>query len=196
MGNDFMLPRRGSRGGEMGEFSPPPFSEPPSFFFFLSFKYWNNIWFLWFLWLRWRKFTPHFKILDPHLPPADIKSWRMEQRPFFMKIDAAKLRTSNNMLHVQSWQSHAHHQLWKWLTMYYTAIGWNPTLHIHIFPQYIVGCGLMNGWWVVKIIKNKTKQKKLTEQTDPSRKWGLLQSELERKTSFAVLVITETIFQQ
>ena len=28
--------RRGSRGGEMGEFSPPPpppFSEPPSFFF-------------------------------------------------------------------------------------------------------------------------------------------------------------------
>ena len=32
----------------------PPFSEPPSFFFFLSLKYWNNIWFLWFLWLRWR----------------------------------------------------------------------------------------------------------------------------------------------
>ena len=31
----------------MGEFSPP-FSEPPSFFFFfLSLKYWNNIWFLW-----------------------------------------------------------------------------------------------------------------------------------------------------
>jgi len=29
--------RRGSRGGEMGEFSPP-FSEPPSFFFFLSLK--------------------------------------------------------------------------------------------------------------------------------------------------------------
>ena len=28
------------RGGEMGEFSPPPpFSEPPSFFFFLSLKY-------------------------------------------------------------------------------------------------------------------------------------------------------------
>ena len=25
----------------------PPFSEPPSFFFFLSLKYWNNIWFLW-----------------------------------------------------------------------------------------------------------------------------------------------------
>ena len=32
----FSLSRRGSRGGEMGEFSPPPpFSEPPSFFFFL-----------------------------------------------------------------------------------------------------------------------------------------------------------------
>ena len=30
----------------MGEFSSP-FSEPPSFFFFLSLKYWNNIWFLW-----------------------------------------------------------------------------------------------------------------------------------------------------
>ena len=54
----FYLFRRGSRGGEMGEFShppPPSFSEPPSsFFFFLSLKYWNNIWFLWFLWLRWR----------------------------------------------------------------------------------------------------------------------------------------------
>ena len=37
--------RRGSRGGEMGEFSPPPppFSERPSFFFSLSLKYWNNI---------------------------------------------------------------------------------------------------------------------------------------------------------
>ena len=46
----------------------PLFSEPPSFFFFfLSLKYWNNIWFLWFLWLRWREFTPHFKILDPRL---------------------------------------------------------------------------------------------------------------------------------
>ena len=32
--------RRGSRGGEMGEFlPPPPFSALPSFFFFLSLKY-------------------------------------------------------------------------------------------------------------------------------------------------------------
>ena len=34
----------------------PHFSEPPSFFSFLSLKYWNNIWFLWFLWLRWRMY--------------------------------------------------------------------------------------------------------------------------------------------
>ena len=38
--------RHGSRGGEMGEFSPPSrFSEPPSssfFFFFLSLKYLNQ----------------------------------------------------------------------------------------------------------------------------------------------------------
>ena len=51
----FRVFRRGSRGGEMGEFSPPP---PPfllssllSFFVSLSLKYRNNIW---FLRLRWR----------------------------------------------------------------------------------------------------------------------------------------------
>ena len=38
----------------MGEFSPPLFLSPLLSFFFLSLKYWNNIWFLWFLWLRWR----------------------------------------------------------------------------------------------------------------------------------------------
>ena len=46
----------------------PPFSEPPSFFFFLSLKYWpqtpqpsfGSITLL-------QKFTPHFKILDPRL---------------------------------------------------------------------------------------------------------------------------------
>jgi len=59
--------RRGSRGGEMGEFSPPFFWAPFFLFSFLFLKYWNNIWFLWFLWLRWWKFTPHFKILDPRL---------------------------------------------------------------------------------------------------------------------------------
>ena len=34
----------------------PPFSEPLFFlfFFFLSLKDWNNIWFLWFVWLSWR----------------------------------------------------------------------------------------------------------------------------------------------
>ena len=32
----------------------PHFLSPPSSFFFLSLKYWNNIWFLWFLWLRWK----------------------------------------------------------------------------------------------------------------------------------------------
>ena len=45
----------------------PLFLSPFLSFFFLSLKYWNNIWFLWFLWLRWRNFTPHFKILDPRL---------------------------------------------------------------------------------------------------------------------------------
>ena len=59
--------RRGSRGGEMGEFSPP-FFWAPSFFFFLSFKYWpqtpqpgfGSI-------ILLQIFTPHFKILDPRL---------------------------------------------------------------------------------------------------------------------------------
>ena len=59
--------RRGSRGGEMGEFSPP-FFWAPSFFFFLSLKCWpqtpqpgfGSI-------ILLQKFTPHFKILDPRL---------------------------------------------------------------------------------------------------------------------------------
>ena len=47
----------------------PPFSEPPSFFFFLSpLKYWNI-----FLWSRWRKFTPYFKILDPRLHKRNLR---------------------------------------------------------------------------------------------------------------------------
>ena len=55
--------RRGSRGGEMGEFSlPPPFSEPPFFFLFLIPQPgFGSITLL-------QKFTPpRFKILDPRL---------------------------------------------------------------------------------------------------------------------------------
>ena len=60
--------RRGSRGGEMGEFSPPLLLRPLlSFFVFLSLKYWNNIWFLWH----------YHKILDPPLLLLDSSrvSW-------------------------------------------------------------------------------------------------------------------------
>ena len=43
--------QRNSSGADPGEVKwwifTPPFSEPPSFSLFLSFKYWNNIWFLW-----------------------------------------------------------------------------------------------------------------------------------------------------
>ena len=62
-----LMCRRRSRGGEMGEFSPP-FFWAPFFLFFLSLKYWlqtpqpgfGSITLL-------QKFTPHFKILDPRL---------------------------------------------------------------------------------------------------------------------------------
>ena len=50
-----------SSGADPGEVKwvnfHPPFPEPPSFFFFLSLKYWNNIWFLWFL-LHYYKNSP------------------------------------------------------------------------------------------------------------------------------------------
>ena len=45
-------------------FHPPFFWAPFFNFFFLSLKYWNNIWFLW----HYNKNSPpHFKILDPPL---------------------------------------------------------------------------------------------------------------------------------
>ena len=46
----------------------PPFSEPPSFFFFLSLKYWPQTPQPGFGSTLLQKFTPHFKILDPRLP--------------------------------------------------------------------------------------------------------------------------------
>ena len=53
--------RRESRGGEMGEFSPPFFQSPLLSFFFLIPKILiGSITLL-------QKFTPHFKILDPRL---------------------------------------------------------------------------------------------------------------------------------
>ena len=43
-----LLPLAGADPGEVKRVNfHPPFSEPPSFFFFLSLKYWNNIWFFW-----------------------------------------------------------------------------------------------------------------------------------------------------
>ena len=47
----------GSRGGEMGEFSSP-LPQAPSFLFFLSLKYLNNIWFLWCLFFCYIKKIP------------------------------------------------------------------------------------------------------------------------------------------
>ena len=56
--------RRGSRGGEMGEFSPPPlpplFLSPLLCFFLIPQILIGSITLL-------QKFTPHFKILDPRL---------------------------------------------------------------------------------------------------------------------------------
>ena len=51
--------RRGSRGGEMGEFSPPPLFLSPllSFFLIPQILIGSNT--------LLQKFTPHFKILDP-----------------------------------------------------------------------------------------------------------------------------------
>ena len=62
--NSVIVCRGGSRGGEMGEFFPSPLLS-----FFLSLNYLNNIWFLWcffFCYIK-KKFTTHFKILDPRL---------------------------------------------------------------------------------------------------------------------------------
>ena len=56
--------RCGSGGGGMGEFSPPFFWAP--FFFFLSLKYLNNIWFL--LW--------HYKNSRP-ISKSRIHSWNI-----------------------------------------------------------------------------------------------------------------------
>ena len=58
--------RRGSRGGEMGEFSPPFFWAPFFHFFLIPQKLKQYLIFLTLL----QKFTPHFKILDP---PWDTK---------------------------------------------------------------------------------------------------------------------------
>ena len=61
------LTRRGSRGGETGEFSPPPplFLSPLLSFLFLipQILIGSNT--------LLQKFTPHFKILDPRLLTAD-----------------------------------------------------------------------------------------------------------------------------
>ena len=55
--------RRGSRGGEIGEFLPPFFWVP----FFLFFPYPSNIEIIFDFSDIITKFTPHFKILDPPL---------------------------------------------------------------------------------------------------------------------------------
>ena len=52
-----------SRGAEMGEFSPP-FFWAPSFFFFISLEYWNNIWFLW-----------HYYKNSPPISKSWIRPW-------------------------------------------------------------------------------------------------------------------------
>ena len=56
--------RRGSRGGEMGEFSPPPlFLSSLLFFFLIPQMLMHRPQTLTLL----QKFTPHFEILDPGL---------------------------------------------------------------------------------------------------------------------------------
>ena len=71
--------RCGSRGGEIGEFStPPPFSEPPLFFFSLILQIlkYCNIWFHWHYYKNSPPPPPHFKILDLPLP------WHVLQEQF------------------------------------------------------------------------------------------------------------------
>ena len=68
-----LFPRRGSRGGEMGEFSPPFFWAPLFFLIPQILK-----WYLISLTLL-QKFTPHFKILDPPLlPTSKMSKWILE----------------------------------------------------------------------------------------------------------------------
>ena len=57
----FSSGRRGSRGGETGEFPPPFFWAPFFLFFFLYLKYWLV------LIHYYKNSPPHFKILDPRL---------------------------------------------------------------------------------------------------------------------------------
>ena len=58
-----LLCRRGSRGGEMSEFSPPPLLFwAPFFLFFFSYPS-TRLWFYYTI----TKIHPHFKILDPRL---------------------------------------------------------------------------------------------------------------------------------
>ena len=58
-----MMNRRGSRGGEMGEYLPPFFWAP----FFHFFSYPSNVEIIFDFSDIITKFTPHFKILDPPL---------------------------------------------------------------------------------------------------------------------------------
>ena len=70
--------RRGSRGGEMGEFPPPPFSEPPFFPFFLYPS--NTSTRLWFFYIITKIHTP---FQNPGSAPASVHSIDSLQTSFF-----------------------------------------------------------------------------------------------------------------
>ena len=82
--------RRGSRGGEMGEFSPPPpFFWAPFFFFFLIPQYWNNIWFLW----HYYKIHSPFQNPGSALVTGSVQEWfasYLSSRTQFVQIKCSR----------------------------------------------------------------------------------------------------------
>ena len=117
--------RRGSRGSEMGEFSPPPpplFVSPLLFFFFLSLKYWNNLWFLWFLWLRWR-----ICISDDRFYQSIYSFWAH-------KHTVENVNYSSEINHADAQTSNTSTRLW----FYYIIIKFTP--HFKILNPRLQSC--------------------------------------------------------
>ena len=93
---------RGSRGGEMGEFSSPFFWAPFFLSFFLSLKYWNNIWFLWHYYKN--SPPPPISSLDP--PLRGTPKW------FRRRVRMAK-HQCDRLAHTMG-RGHERQERWGW----------------------------------------------------------------------------------